>query len=296
MYEQFHQYLKVLKYERKLSPNSYQSYERDLKKFIAYLEDQGVTEWNRVHKHHVMKYVSSLKEANLKSSTVARHIVSIRALFHFLLLEDHISFDPSIYIEAPKQTKQQPKTITQETATALLDAPNVTTASGLRDKAMLELLYATGIRVSELVSLNVEHVHLSLGFIQCMSPSGKERFVPFGSYALDALQSYMRDGREQLVTERTSAEMLFLNHLGTRMTRQGFWKLIKKYGQLAGIEEEITPHTLRHSVAAHLLQNGADVYAVQELLGHVDIVSTMKYATLAKSGVKDAYRNAHPRA
>lgn len=296
MNELFHQYLKVLKYERKLSPNSYQSYERDLKKFIAYLEDQGVTEWKRVHKHHVMKYIGMLKEAKLKSATIARHIVSIRALFHYLLLEDYINFDPSIYIEAPKQTKQQPKTITQETATVLLNAPDPTTASGLRDKAMLELLYATGIRVSELVSLNVEHVHLSLGFIQCMSPSGKERFVPFGSYALEALNQYMQEGREQLVTERTSAEMLFLNHLGTRMTRQGFWKLLKKYGQLAGIEEEITPHTLRHSVAAHLLQNGADVHTVQELLGHADIVSTMKYKAVEKSGVKDAYRNAHPRA
>ncbi|MCM3633130.1 MULTISPECIES: site-specific tyrosine recombinase XerD [Paenibacillus] len=296
MYEQFHQYLKVLKYERKLSPNSYQSYERDLKKFIGYLEEQGVTEWNRVHKHHVMKYINMLKDAELKSATIARHIVSIRALFHFLLLEDHITFDPSIYIEAPKQSKQQPKTITQETAKALLNSPDVTTASGLRDKAMLELLYATGIRVSELVALNVEHIHLSLGFIQCISPSGKERFVPFGSYARDALESYLNTGREQLTTERTSDDMLFLNHLGSRITRQGFWKLLKKYGQLAGIEEELTPHTLRHSVAAHLLQNGADVYTVQELLGHVDIVSTMKYTTLTKNGVKDVYRHAHPRA
>ncbi|MFC6332345.1 site-specific tyrosine recombinase XerD [Paenibacillus septentrionalis] len=296
MHEQFHQYLKVLKHERKLSLNSFQSYERDLMKFVAYLEDQGVSEWSSVHKHHVMKYVNLLKQAELKPATIARHIVSIRALFHFLLLEDVIVFDPTIYIEAPRQQKQQPKTITQETTTALLQAPDITKASGKRDKAMLELLYATGIRVSELVSLNVEHVHLSLGFVQCISPSGKERFVPFGSYAKEALQAYMESARAELVTERTKPEVLFLNHLGSRMTRQGFWKLLKKYGQAAGIEEDINPHMLRHSVAAHLLQNGADVHVVQELLGHADIVSTMKYAALANSGVKDVYRSTHPRA
>lgn len=296
MHEQFYEYLNVLKHERKLSVNSYQSYERDLLKFIGYLEDQAVTRWSGVHKHHLLKYVNTLKEAELKPSTIARHIVSIRALFHYLMLQDHISYDPTIYLESPKQKKQPPRTITQETTENLLNAPDTSSASGLRDKAMLELLYATGIRVSELVALNIEQVHLSLGFLQCISPSGKERIVPFGSYAKQAVEAYLSKGREQLATERTTPEVLFLNHLGTRMTRQGFWKLLKKYGSEAGIEEELTPHTLRHSVAAHLLQNGADVHAVQELLGHVDILTTMKYANLPRKAMKEAYKNAHPRA
>lgn len=296
MYEQFYSYLSYLKHERKLSLNSYQSYERDLIKFIGYLEGQAVTKWSGVHKHHLMKYMNVLKEARLKPATVARHIVSIRALFHYLMLNDFVTYDPTIYLESPKQSKRPPHTIAQDTITALLNAPDCSTASGLRDKAMLEVLYATGIRVSELVALNVDQVHLSLGFLQCISPSGKERVVPFGSYAKQAVEAYLATGRGQLATERTTPEVLFLNHLGSRLSRQGFWKLLKKYGHEAGIEEELTPHTLRHSVAAHLLQNGADVHAVQELLGHVDILTTMKYTALPASGMKEAYRNAHPRA
>jgi len=296
MIEQFNQYLNYLKHERKLSHNSYQSYERDLVKFLQYLQEQEVSKWSGVHKHHLMKYMNVLKEAEMKPSTIARHIVSLRALFHYLMINDHIVYDPTIYLESPKPNKQSPNIITQETTTALLNAPDLNKASGLRDRAMLELLYATGIRVSELVALNIDQVHLSLGFLQCISPSGKERVVPFGSYAKQAVEQYLAGGREQLVTERTTPEVLFLNHLGSRMTRQGFWKLLKKYGKEAGIEEELTPQTLRHSVAVHLLQNGADVHVVQELLGHVDILSTMKYTEFPKNGVKEVYRSAHPRA
>lgn len=296
MHELFHQYLNYLKLERKLSLNSYQSYERDLLKFIGYLEEQSVASWSNVHKHHMMKYMNMLKEAGLKPSTIARHIVSIRALFHYFMLNDYITYDPSIYLEAPKQIKQSPHTISQDDITALLQAPDLTKASGLRDKAMLELLYATGIRVSELVSLNTDQVHLSLGFLQCVSPSGKERIVPFGSYAKEAVEQYLEHGRDKLISDRTTPEIMFLNHLGTRMTRQGFWKIIKKYALEAGIDEELTPHTLRHSVAAHMLQNGADVHTVQNMLGHVDILTTMKYTTLPSNGIKEAYRSTHPRA
>lgn len=296
MYEQLHQYLKVLQQERKLSTNSYQSYERDLLRFTGYLENESVKNWTSVHKHHVMKYMMQLKEGALKPSTIARHVVSIRALFHYLIINDLISHDPSIYIQAPKQEKRVPQIISQYETNKLLQAPDSNTATGLRDKAMLELLYATGIRVTELVSLNVEHIHLSLGFIQCISPSMKERFVPFGQFAKAAIEEYLERGRDQLVTERTESDVLFLNHLGGRMTRQGFWKNIKKYAHESGVTDEITPHTLRHSVAAHLLENGADVHAVQELLGHVDITSTMKYTAIPKQKMKEVYSNSHPRA
>lgn len=296
MYEHLHQYLKVLQQERKLSQNSYQSYERDLMKFAGYLEDDGVTDWSNVHKHHVMKYMQLLKDTGLKPSTIARHTVSIKALFHYLMLNDIISFDPTIFIESPKQEKKIPQIITQDETKALLQAPNVEHLYGMRDKAMLELLYATGIRVSELVNLNLEHIHLSLGFIQVISPSQKERFVPFGHYAKEALEAYLRYGRDGMITERTEPSAVFLSHLGSRMTRQGFWKLLKKYAQEVGINKEITPHTLRHSVASHLLENGADVRAVQELLGHVDIASTMKYTSLPKQLMKEIYSHSHPRA
>ncbi|URN94182.1 MAG: site-specific tyrosine recombinase XerD [Candidatus Pristimantibacillus lignocellulolyticus] len=296
MYEQLHQYLKVLQQERKLTTNSYQSYERDLLKFTGYLEGEGVKGWTSVHKHHTLKYMMQLKEADLKPATIARHVVSIRALFHYLIIHDFISHDPSIFIEAPKLEKKVPQIISQEDTNRLLQVPDLSTAVGIRDKAMLELLYATGIRVTELVSLNVDHVHLSLGFIQVISPSQKERFVPFGNYAKEAIEAYLEHGRAQLAVESTQQEVLFLNHHGGRITRQGFWKIIKKYALEAGVSEEITPHTLRHSVAAHLLENGADVRAVQEILGHVDITSTMKYTSIAKSKMKDVYSSSHPRA
>lgn len=296
MYEQLREYLRMLQQERKLSANSYQSYERDLMRFAGYLEDDGVKSWVGVHKHHVMKYMNQLKEADFKPSTIARHTVSVKAFFHYLIINDLISHDPTIYVQAPKQEKKKPQIISQSVTNSLLQAPSDDSAAGLRDKAMLELLYATGIRVTELVSLNVDHIHLSLGFIQCISPSQKERYIPIGNFAKEALERYIAHGRPHLITERTTDEVLFLNHLGGRMTRQGFWKLLKKYANDAGITEEITPHTLRHSVAAHLLENGAEIRAVQELLGHVDIATTMKYTSLPKQKMKEVYSSTHPRA
>jgi integrase/recombinase XerD len=199
-------------------------------------------------------------------------------------------------MEAPKQEKKPPSILSVAVTNTLLETPNSSSASGKRDKAMLELIYATGIRVSELVSLNVEHVNMQLEFIQCIGTGQKERLVPFGKLASDAILDYLQSGRDELLTERSSESALFLNHLGTRLTRQGFWKTIKKYAKEAGIEEEITPHTLRHSVAAHLLDNGADIRSVQELLGHADISSTLKYTQVSKMRMKEVYSRAHPRA
>lgn len=289
-------YISYLKMEKKLSPNSLSSYERDLVRFVRFMEDQNITDWNLVHRSHLAKYMLSLKELGFKSATISRHVVSIRAFFHYLAVKGVILSDPTIYMESPKQEKRQPMVLNVADTAALLDSPQTASATGKRDKAMLELLYATGIRVSELVSLNVEHLHLSLGYIQCVGSGMKERIVPFGSHAKAAITEYLEDGRKYLLTGRESASALFLNHLGTRMTRQGFWKMMKKYAKEAGIMEEITPHTLRHSVAAHLLEGGADVRTVQELLGHSDIATTLKYTQLSRSRLKDAYATAHPRA
>lgn len=295
MYPLLTQYLNYLKNEKQLSHNSYISYERDLQKFTAFLEENGVQDWASVHKHHLMKYMALLQQFKLKPATISRHIVSIKALFHYLVLQDHIVFDPSIYLESPKQVKASPQVIAQADIQAIIEQCSNPMPAGLRDRAMLELMYATGIRVSELVALNIEHLHLPLGFVQCISPSMKERYVPIGQYAKQALEAYLQDGREQLVTDRTVDSALFLNHLGTRMTRQGFWKNMKQIAKQAGIEE-VSPHMFRHSVASHLLENGADIRAVQEMLGHADITSTMKYTTLTKQKLKDAFVQAHPRA
>ena len=295
MYSLLTQYLNYLKHEKQLSHNSYISYERDLQKFTAFLDENGVNEWTSVHKHHLMKYMVLLQEFKLKPATISRHIVSIKALFHYLVLNDHIMFDPSIYLEPPKQTKAIPQVMTQSDVQAIIEQCSEDKPTSLRDKAMLELMYATGIRVSELVALNVEHIHLSLGFVQWISPSMKERYVPIGQYAKEAVETYLERGREYLKTEKTTDSALFLSHLGTRMTRQGFWKNMKQIAKKAGIEE-VSPHMFRHSVASHLLENGADIRAVQEMLGHVDIASTMKYTTLTRQKMKDAYVQAHPRA
>jgi integrase/recombinase XerD len=290
------QYFHYLQVDRRLSANTLTSYERDLNQFISFLEELGLSDLTAVQKHHVSRYLLYLKERGRKAATLSRHIVSVRAFFHYLAIEGIINHNPSIYMEAPKQEKK-PLSILSVTATStLLETPSSNSAAGKRDKAMMELLYATGIRVSELVSLNTENINLQLGFIRCMSAGMKERIVPFGRVCAEAVADYLQSGRDELLTQRESESALFLNHLGTRLTRQGFWKTIKKYAREAGIQEDITPHTLRHSVAAHLLENGADIRAVQELLGHADIATTLKYTKSSKMRMKDVYSKAHPRA
>ena len=296
MKAQLDQYISYLQLERRLSPNSLLSYERDLHQFSSFMEEQGISDWTEVHRSHLAKYMLTLKEQGRKAATISRHIVSVRAFFHHLSVRGIIVSDPSIHMEAPKQERKAPKVLTVADTNALLECPKTASAAGKRDKAMLELLYATGIRVSELVSLNVEHLHLNMGYIECMGTGMKERVVPFGSHAKAALAEYMEGGRQGLLTGREPASALFLNHLGTRMTRQGFWKMIKKYAKEAGVMDAITPHMLRHSVASHMLDNGADVRVVQELLGHSDVATTLKYTQIARSRLKDAYVSAHPRA
>lgn len=291
------QYIRYLRNERGLSDNSVSSYERDLNSCYSYCEENGIEHWEAVHRQHLATYMLRMKEKGLKAATISRRIVSVRAFFHHLLLNGVIARDPSIYLEAPKQEKRAPKVLSIDATSALLETPRTDSAAGKRDKAMLELLYATGVRVSEIVALNVEHLHLALGYIACTGSGMKERIVPFGSHAGAALERYLAEGgRDALLTGREPDSALFLNHLGTRMTRQGFWKLIKKYAKEAHIQEEITPHTLRHSVAAHLLDGGADARTVQELLGHADIATTLKYTQSSKLRLKDVYQGAHPRA
>ncbi|MFD1955803.1 site-specific tyrosine recombinase XerD [Paenibacillus thailandensis] len=296
MTDHYQSFIHYLRAEKSLARNTLLSYERDLAAYAAFLAGEQIHDPSRAERHHIARYVLTLKESGRKPSTLTRHIVTIRNFYHFLALQGVITQDPTIAIEAPKLEAKPPSVLPVESVFALLDAPDPSTPAGKRDKAMLELLYATGIRVSELIMLDVDSVNLQLGIIRCLGSGGKERLIPFGKMAEAALSDYMTGARERLCKDPNGEKALFLNHLGTRMTRQGFWKVIKKTAKEAGIGTEITPHTLRHSFAAHLIEGGADLRSVQELLGHADISTTQRYSRVTKLRMKEVYNNAHPRA
>ncbi|GAA3405372.1 site-specific tyrosine recombinase XerD [Paenibacillus hodogayensis] len=279
-----------------MAHNTLESYERDLVQYIEHLDRQGVQSLGEMGKLHIATYLHELKQLGRAPATVSRTIVSIRAFCQFLVKEGLMASDPSLHMETPKLEKRLPKVLTVEQVGLLLDAPETTSASGMRDKAMLELLYATGIRVSELISLNVGDVNVAMGFIHCTGKGSKERIIPLGRIAAVCLEEYNESVRPKLLRQDKGEEALFINHLGTRLTRQGFWKIIKRRAREAGIDIEITPHTLRHSFATHLLENGADLRAVQEMLGHADISTTQVYTHVTKSRTKEVYDRTHPRA
>ncbi len=296
MLEHLQNFMHFLSVERGLAKNTLESYERDITYFIAYLKQQGLQQIEQTEKHHILNYLLSLKQQGRATATVSRNMVSIRAFYQFLMRERFISHDPSLYMETPKLEKRLPKVLSIEEVEQLLNTPQVSTSHGLRDKAMLELLYATGIRVSELISLNLEDVNLGMGFVRCMGKGSKERIIPLGRIAAQYLNDYITQKRPKLLKQGKEEAALFINHLGTRLTRQGFWKIIKKIAKEAAIHKEITPHTLRHSFATHLLENGADLRAVQEMLGHADISTTQIYTHITKTRMKEVYDRTHPRA
>jgi integrase/recombinase XerD len=289
----FIQYLKV---ERGLSRNTLESYERDLAQYVHFIQQQGIAVWRETGKTQIMAYLNELKKIGRASATLSRTVVSLRAFYQFLLKERLMDTDPSLSMEAPKLEKKLPNVLSIEEIETLLEAPVTSQVNGSRDKAMLELLYATGIRVTELISLNLDDVNLHMGYIRCVGKAGKERIIPIGSMSVRCLEAYINGIRSRLLKQSDSLEALFIGHLGTRMTRQGFWKIIKRYAQETRIMKPITPHTLRHSFAAHLLENGADLRSVQEMLGHADISTTQIYAQVTKSKMKEVYNRTHPRA
>jgi integrase/recombinase XerD len=255
-----------------------------------------VSEVQNIQRYHILQYLHFLKDQGKSSKTIARHIASIRAFHQFLLREKAADEDPSVHIETPQIERKLPKVLSLEEVERLLETPELTSPIGYRDKAMLELLYATGIRVSEMVHLNLSDVHLIMGFIRCYGKGKKERLVPIGEKATKALEEYLEKGRPKLVRQKHKTDALFLNHHGKRISRQGFWKNLKSIAVKAGIQKELTPHTLRHSFATHLLENGADLRAVQEMLGHADISTTQIYTHVTKTRLKDVYKMYHPRA
>jgi len=294
MYELITDFSDFLTTEKKLSPITLESYKRDIKQYTTYLEENNISDLINTNKTTIITYLIYLQNKGKATSTISRNIASIRCFYQFLLINNLVHQDPTINLESPKAEKKAPSILTLKEIDMLLSQPEATTSKGVRDKAMLELLYATGIRVSELISLNIEDINVEMGYIKC-STGTKERIIPIGSVALEVLQTYIEEYRKTFirVKEETS---LFLNCHGNRLTRQGFWKIIKSYTKKANIDKSITPHTLRHSFATHLIQNGADLKSVQEMLGHSDISTTQVYMNLSKNKIKDVYKKAHPRA
>lgn len=296
MEDDLQDFLHYLLVERGLSENTIHSYRRDLQDYLYFLQKhEQLFSLAAVRRPHIIRYLTVLKQKGRKTTTLARHIASIRALHRFLLGEQRVTTDPTVHIETPKPPRKLPKVLTVEEVQALLEAPDDKTVYGMRDAAMLELLYATGIRVSELVGLNVSDAHLQMGFVRCVGKGNKERIIPLGTEAVFRLTRYLNESREHL-QKKEKTDALFLNHHGRRLTRQGFWKILKKLAASSGIEKHFTPHTLRHSFATHLLERGADLRSVQEMLGHADISTTQIYTHVSKKRLHDIYRAYHPRA
>jgi integrase/recombinase XerD len=283
--------------EKGLAENTIVSYKRDLKSYAHFLNhSEQINDLNKVKRAHIIQFLGHLKGQGKSAKTLARHTASIRAFHQFLIREKVAEHDPSVHIESPQLERSLPKVLSMEEVGKLLDSPKLKNHFGYRDKAMLELLYATGMRVSELIGLNIGDIHLTMGFVRCIGKGNKERIIPIGNTAIQILQTYLEKARYKFLSGKHRDDALFLNHHGKRLTRQGFWKILKKLVQEAGIEKELTPHTLRHSFATHLLENGADLRAVQEMLGHSDISTTQIYTHVTKTRLKEVYTKFHPRA
>ncbi len=290
-YEKYKDYLQNIK---KASSNTLSSYLRDIRQFGEYLDEHSEFGFTDADEDTLNGYIAHLRASGKSVATVSRSIASLKSFYAYLLLNRIIKDNPTGKLVPDKSEQKLPQILTSREVELLLEQPECTDFKGYRDKAMLELLYATGIRVSELISLNVSDVNLTAGAIRCVSHD-KERYIPMYPAAIRALSEYMEFVRPQMLADKNDPS-LFVNVNGERMSRQGFWKIIKSYQAKAHIEKDITPHTLRHSFAAHLLENGADIRSIQEMLGHADISSTQIYSQLVKKQLKDVYQKSHPRA
>ena len=293
MDKQIELFLEFIRDEKRLSDNTLQSYKRDIVQYMQYIDNNRLN-FYKVNEEDIKKYFEHLKELNKKPSTISRNLASIRAFYQFLKRSKKIKKDPTEEIQAPKIEKKVPNILTSKEVELLLEQPKNVDLKGIRDKAMLEFAYATGMRVTEIISLDVEDVNLDDGYVKCKS-AGKERVIPLGSMALKALREYMEKARPVMIKDEDNTA-LFVNVNGRRLTRQGFWKIVKYYKEQAHIAKDITPHVLRHSFATHLLQNGAELKAIQTMLGHSDISSTQVYMQFQDESLRGIYAKAHPRA
>ena len=293
MEKQIKNFLEFLKVERKMSINTLQSYERDVLQFDKYLNENRLN-YAKIKQEDVKEYLNHLKEIGKKTSSISRSLASIRSFYQYEVRNKKVKQNPTENIQAPKVEKHIPSILSSEEIELLLNQPKDIDLKGTRDKAMLEFAYATGMRVTEIISLNIDDVNIETASVVCKTAT-KQRTIPLGSLSLKALVEYIEKARPILVKDEEE-KALFVNINGRRLTRQGFWKIIKYYKEQAHITKEITPHVLRHSFATHLLQNGADLKSIQTMLGHSDISSTQVYMQFQDDGIKDIYKKAHPRA
>ncbi|MGH9445104.1 MAG: site-specific tyrosine recombinase XerD [Terriglobia bacterium] len=287
-------FLTYLQVEKGLASNTVTSYGHDVSKFVFYARRKHL-EIAGASRQEVRAFLESLYKQGLTARSVARHLSALRHFFRFLVKERIIPHDPAAEVDSPRAGISLPKFLGVSEVEALLQQPDPSTPTGLRDKAMLELLYATGMRVSELVGLQVSEIDLKLGILRCVGKGSKERLIPFGKSALAAVETYIQRGRPQLL-KRADASPLFVNTFGARLSRVGFWKILRKHGRAAAIPAPLTPHAVRHSFATHLLERGADLRSIQLLLGHSDISTTQIYTHVVNERLKQVYQAHHPRA
>lgn len=293
MEKQIRNFLDFLKNDKKASKNTLQSYERDIMQFYRYITENKIV-YTKATEEDIKTYFKHLEEIGKKPSTISRNLATIRAFYQYLLKVRKTKKDPTEKVQAPKIEKRAPSILSAQEIELLLDQPKSVELKGIRDKAMLEFAYATGMRVTEIISLDVDDVNLEEGYVTCKSET-KQRNIPLGSLSLKALKDYIDNARPIIIKDE-SVKALFVNTNGKRLTRQGFWKIVKYYKEQAHITKDITPHVLRHSFATHLLQNGADLKAIQTMLGHSDISSTQIYMQFQDESLKNVYKKAHPRA
>lgn len=280
--------------EKKVSANTIEAYLRDVRCFYGFVRERGVEEMSDVSNSEILSYMVNLKKEGKSKSTLNRKLASIRTFFGFMVINSMIKENPALNVKAPKIDRKKIEFFTIEEIDQLLKSPDES-HKGVRDKAILELLYATGIRASELIEMKVEDVNLRMGFVKCMGEHSKTRIIPIGRPARHAMEEYIYDSRKFFLKEKTGEE-LFLNYMGDSMTRQGLWKVLKEYSDKLNFDVKLTPQVIRNSFAVHMLQNGADIKSLQELMGHEDINATQAYLAVTKNRIKDVYDKAHPRA
>ncbi|MGD9367805.1 MAG: site-specific tyrosine recombinase XerD [Desulfobacteraceae bacterium] len=287
-------YINYLVVEKGLAATTIDAYASDLAAYTTFLSDQQVTSFEQADVVVILKYVIEMRKKGLGATTRARHLVTIRGFYDYLYTSGHIRQNPAKLVDLPKQGLKLPSVLNVDQVDRLLSVPDIEKPTGQRDAAMLELIYAAGLRVSELINLQMTNINMEAGFVRILGKGSKERIVPIGRKALDCIHQYVKNGRRSQLKDQTS-RYLFVARTGRPMTRQGFWKLLKRYALKAGITQRVTPHSMRHSFASHLLEGGADLRAVQVMLGHVDIATTQIYTHVARSRLIEIHKKYHPR-
>lgn len=296
MKEQIIDYLHYLTIERGLSQNTCKSYERDLEQYLTFLTEQHIKDWQAVDRVLILSFLQQLQQSGKSSATIIRMVSSLRRFHQFLRQERFTDHDPMQHIDSPKKQQKLPDTLSLSEVERLIETPDTKEVLGIRDRAILEVMYATGLRVSELIGLQLKDLHLSMGLLQTTGKGDKERIVPLGDLAIQWIETYLEEARPFLTRKHPEESHLFVNNHGKQLSRQGIWKNLKALVRKAGITKNVTPHTLRHSFATHLLENGADLRTVQELLGHADISTTQIYTHITKKRMTEVYKQHFPRA